>query len=90
MNKQKVIWKILKSYFNEEYLERLVRHQIESYNYLVDTQIQNTINMFNPVLIRSENDFHPEFNKYDLITLWHSLEHMHNGDKVFSDITFER
>ena len=30
---QKLTWKILKSYFNDEYLERLVRHQVESYNY---------------------------------------------------------
>ena len=61
-----VIWKILKSYFAEEYLERLVRHQIESYNYFVETQIQNTINMFNPVIIHTENDYHPELDLYDL------------------------
>ena len=63
---QKLTWKILKSYFNDEYLERLVRHQVESYNYFIESQIQDTINMFNPVVIHTENDYHPEFDLYDL------------------------
>ena len=63
---QKITWKILESYFGEEYLLRLVRHQLESYNYFIETQIQDTINMFNPVTIRTENDYHPEFDLYDL------------------------
>ena len=29
-------------------------------------QIQDTINMFNPVVIHTENDYHPEFDLYDL------------------------
>jgi hypothetical protein len=33
---------------------------------IIETQIQNTINMFNPVLIHTENDYHPEFDLYDL------------------------
>ena len=49
-------WKIIESYFKEKYLTRLVRHQIESYNYFVENQIEETINMFNPVRIVSNKD----------------------------------
>jgi len=59
-------YSIIESYFDGKHLERLVRHQIESYNYFITTQIQKTIQMFNPVVIRSENDFIPEQNKYFL------------------------
>jgi DNA-directed RNA polymerase II subunit RPB2 len=55
---------IIESYFQGQHLERLVRHQLESYNHFVNYQIQRTIQMFNPVTIRSENDFVPEKNKY--------------------------
>ena len=49
-------WKIIKSYFKGSHLEKLVRHQLESYNMFVNYQIQRTINMFNPVVIHSEHD----------------------------------
>ena len=49
-------WKIIESYFHNQYLNRLVRHQIESYNYFISSQIQETIKMFNPVNVKSEND----------------------------------
>ena len=48
---------ILESYFEAQHLERLVRHQIESYNNFINYQIQRTIHMFNDVHIHSENDF---------------------------------
>jgi DNA-directed RNA polymerase beta subunit len=48
---------IIKSYFEGKHLERLVRHQIESYNHFINKQIQNTIDMFNPVVVRSDNDY---------------------------------
>jgi len=59
-------YNIIESYFEGHYLERLVRHQLESYNHFVNYQIQRTIKMFNPVLIRSENDFVADKNKYFL------------------------
>ena len=59
-------WDVIKSYFASHYLKQLVRHQIESYNHFIDNNIQNTINMFNPVIIRSEQDYHPENDKYNL------------------------
>merc|ERR1711871_564348 len=46
--------------------ERLVRHQKESYNDLTSVRIPKTIEMFNPVVIRSENDYIPEMDKYTL------------------------
>jgi DNA-directed RNA polymerase II subunit RPB2 len=48
---------LIESYFAAQHLERLVRHQIESYNHFITYQIQRTIQMFNPVRIRSENDY---------------------------------
>jgi DNA-directed RNA polymerase beta subunit/intein/homing endonuclease len=55
---------IIESYFHGQHLERLVRHQIESYNHFVNYQIQRTIQMFNPVTIHSENDYIQEKDKY--------------------------
>ena len=48
--------KIIESYFEKQHLDRLVRHQKESYNQFVSEQIRETIQMFNPVLIHSEHD----------------------------------
>ena len=59
-------YSIIESYFGGQHLERLVRHQIESYNHFVNYQIQRTIQMFNPVTIHSENDYVPEKDKYFL------------------------
>ena len=55
---------ILESYFHGQHLDRLVRHQIESYNHFINYQMQKTIQMFNPVIIRSENDYVEEHDKY--------------------------
>jgi DNA-directed RNA polymerase II subunit RPB2 len=59
-------YQIIQSYFEGKHLERLVRHQLESYNHFINYQIQRTIQMFNPVVIRSENDFVTDKNKYFL------------------------
>lgn len=59
-------YSIIESYFGGQHLERLVRHQIESYNHFVNYQIQRTIQMFNPVTIHSENDYVAEKEKYFL------------------------
>ena len=59
-------YSIIESYFEGKHLDRLVRHQIESYNHFVNYQIQRTIQMFNPVKIRSENDYIEEKDKYFL------------------------
>jgi DNA-directed RNA polymerase II subunit RPB2 len=57
---------IIQSYFEGKQLDRLVRHQIESYNHFINHQIEKTIEMFNPVIIRSENDYIKETDKYTL------------------------
>ena len=59
-------WTIIESYFRNQHLKQLVRHQIESYNDFVMNQIQKTIEMFNPVHICSEQDFDPASGKYKL------------------------
>jgi DNA-directed RNA polymerase II subunit RPB2 len=59
-------WTIIEAYFRDQYLDRLVRHQLESYNNFVGYQIIKTIEMFNPVHIKSENDFDAKSGKYAL------------------------
>ena len=59
-------WNIIESYFKGQHLERLVRHQLESYNNFVGYQLSKTIEMFNPVHIVSEQDFDPNCKKYSL------------------------
>jgi DNA-directed RNA polymerase II subunit RPB2 len=59
-------YQIIESYFEGKHLDRLVRHQIESYNNFVNYQIQRTIDMFNPVKIHSENDYIEEKQMYML------------------------
>ena len=56
LSQKKINWKIIESYFKDHHLERLVRHQIESYDNFVNNQIKKTIDMFNVVNIRSEHD----------------------------------
>jgi len=59
-------WDIIESYFNGQHLDRLVRHQLESYNNFVGHQISKTIEMFNPVHIVSEQDYDQTTKKYSL------------------------
>ena len=59
-------WSIIESYFKGHHLQRLVRHQLESYNNFVGYQINKTIEMFNPVHIVSEQDLDPKTGKYSL------------------------
>ena len=60
-------WLLIESYFRNHHLERLVRHQIDSYNYFINNQMQKTIDMFNPITnIHSENDYNEELDKYAL------------------------
>ena len=59
-------WVIIDSYFKGHHLDRLVRHQLESYNNFVGYQIIKTIEMFNPVHIASEQDLDPVSKKHSL------------------------
>lgn len=59
-------WKLIETYFNGKALQQLVRHQIESYNDLIENQLPKTISMFNSVKIRSDHDYVSEVNKYKL------------------------
>jgi DNA-directed RNA polymerase II subunit RPB2 len=59
-------WTIIESYFKGQYLNQLIRHQLESYNVFVNYQIMKTIEMFNPVHIKSEQSFNATLNKYSL------------------------
>ena len=69
-------WTIIESYFKDQHLNRLVRHQLESYNNFVEYQIMKTIEMFNPVHIKSENDFDIKSGKY-LLEVFITFENFH-------------
>jgi DNA-directed RNA polymerase II subunit RPB2 len=58
---------ILSSYFEGKPLERLARHQLESYNHFVNFQMQRTIEMFNPITIKSDNDYDEKTNTFGLV-----------------------
>ena len=57
-------WDIIGSYFRGNHLKQLVRHQIESYNALVTSQIPDTIAMFKNTHIRSDQDYNKDLNAY--------------------------
>lgn len=59
-------WTIIGSYFDGKHLEQLVRHQIESYNDMVNIQLKRTVDMFNPVRIVSDQDYDKTTHKYRL------------------------
>ena len=59
-------WTLIGSYFRGKHLEQLVRHQIESYNDMVNNQLRRTIDMFNPVRIMSDQDYDRLSQKYRL------------------------
>ena len=66
INENEIPWYVIESYFRDHHLKQLVKHQIESYNYFVNTQIENTIEMFNPIHICSEYDYIKEYDLYRL------------------------
>ncbi len=59
-------FKIIESYFCGQHSSRLVRHQLESYNHFVNHDMKKTIDMFNPVYIRSDKDYVPSKSAYTL------------------------
>jgi len=66
INSSEEPWVLIESYFRNQHLKQLIRHQLESYNYFVNTQIENTIEMFNPVRICSDHDYIRELNLHRL------------------------
>jgi len=66
INNSEEPWILIESYFKNHHLKQLIRHQLESYNYLVNTQIENTIEMFNPIRICSDHDYIKDLNLYRL------------------------
>ena len=59
-------WALIHTYFNNDPLNRCVQHQLESYNYFINNQITETLNMFNPINIVSSNDYISEHKKHKL------------------------
>ena len=69
-------WTVIESYFKDQYLNKLVRHQLESYNNFVGYQIIKTIEMFNPVHIKSEEDYDNKSGKY-FLEMFVTFENFH-------------
>ena len=71
-----VSWEIIESYFKNCHLEKLVRHQLESYNYFITYEIQKTIQMFNPMIINAEveNDDVSEPTKIDITIYFNNFK----------------
>jgi DNA-directed RNA polymerase II subunit RPB2 len=69
-------WSIIQSYFKDKHLERLVRHQLESYNNFVNHQLVKTIEMFNPVKIASDLDYDAASGKFSL-EMYITFENFH-------------
>jgi len=61
----KDIWNIVHSYFQntENYLSK---HQIESYNTFLDTNISKTIRQFNPIILPYDKDTTTEKYKFEI------------------------
>jgi DNA-directed RNA polymerase II subunit RPB2 len=57
---------LMESYFKGQHLDRLVRHQLESYNNFIGFQLIRTIEMFNPVHIASDHDYNVKEKKHSL------------------------
>lgn len=62
-------WTIINSYFDNKHLKQLVKHQLESYNYFINSQIKDTIDMFNPICITSEQFYNREHKVNTLETV---------------------
>ena len=81
------VWDIIGNYFEDKHLHQLVRHQIESYNDFIQNQMKKTIEMFNPLVIRSSQDYIKEYKKYRLqiivnfenLSLYRPEIHENNG-----------
>jgi DNA-directed RNA polymerase II subunit RPB2 len=68
-------WTLIESYFTPNHTERLVQHQIASYNHFITYQLEKTIGMFNPIRIASDTDF-------DINSGHHALEILLNIDNL--------
>jgi len=66
MENEELPWLLIDSYFSKHHLQRLSRHQIESYNYFIGVQIHKTVDMFNKIKLMSEHDLDPISGKYAL------------------------
>jgi DNA-directed RNA polymerase II subunit RPB2 len=59
-------WDIINTYFDQMELQRLVRHQIESYDDFIGHKIRSTIEMFNPIHVASPHDYDDHHKSYTL------------------------
>ena len=58
INDSELPWDIIGSYFRGQHLNQLIRHQLESYNTFISSEIAH--GNVNPVVIASEQDYDKE------------------------------
>jgi len=56
MYKESDSWNVIESYFKHIHLHQLVKHQVDSYNDFIQNQMMKTIDMFNPLVVKSPHD----------------------------------
>ena len=59
-------WAPIRAFFGESHLERLVEHQVGSYNQFITSYLPQTIEQFNPVVIHSDQYYNKELRKHSL------------------------
>jgi DNA-directed RNA polymerase II subunit RPB2 len=59
-------WDIINTYFKDDHFKMLVRNQLESFDNFVNLQIHKTVDMFNPVIIQSPDDYNEEHKLYKI------------------------
>ena len=66
MSSDETNWDIIKMYYKNGHLLKLVNHQIESYNNFINVQMRKTIDMFNPTVIKSDQYLNSDTKQHSL------------------------
>ena len=59
-------WAPIRAFFGAAHLERLVEHQISSYNQFITSYLPQTIEQFNPTVIHSDQYYNKDLKKHSL------------------------
>jgi len=59
-------WAPIRAFFGASHLERLVEHQVGSYNQFITSYLPQTIEQFNPVVIHSDQYYNKDLKKHSL------------------------
>ena len=60
-------WAPIRAFFGNSHLERLVEHQVSSYNQFITSYLPQTIEQFNPTIIHSDQYYNKDLKKHSLV-----------------------